>query len=243
MKKAGQFYCPAFFCNMMKNEEILQYLKEKADEEYRQFQKKLIPGAHEILGVRLPDLRFLAKKIAQGDWRGYLQEADSGYFEEIMLQGLVIGAAQIELQELTPYIEAFIPKINNWSVCDSFCASLKAAKKYPQEMWDFIQPYLRDKRPFYIRFGIVMLLDYFIEKERLKDVFQILRTVSHSDYYVRMAVAWALSLCFIRFPEPTWEFLSHTEIEKDILKKTVRKIIDSYRVSKAWKDKIRSLLR
>ena len=49
------------------------------------------PGTSNILGVRLPILRKLAKKIIRGDWRAYLASAQDQSFEEIMLQGMVIG--------------------------------------------------------------------------------------------------------------------------------------------------------
>lgn len=132
-----------------------------ADEEYRQFHSKLVPGADNILGVRLPRLRELAKQLAKGDWRGYLATAPADYYEEVMLQGLVIGYAKADIDELLHYVTAFVPKITNWGICDSFCSSLKLTKKHKAQVWDFLQPYLQSRQEFELRFGIVMLLDFY----------------------------------------------------------------------------------
>ena len=86
----------------------------------------LLPGIEHVLGVRLPQLRQIAKEVAQGNWQQYLLE-EPYYFEEIMLQGMVIGAIKVEPKERLQYVAAFVPRINSWSVCDSFCSGLKFA--------------------------------------------------------------------------------------------------------------------
>ena len=96
--------------------------------EYQKFSAALIPNITNVLGVRLPALRKIAKQLASGDWRTYLETAEDEYFEEVMLQAMVIGHVQADLDELLKAIETFVPKIDNWSVCDSFCAGLKYTK-------------------------------------------------------------------------------------------------------------------
>ena len=113
------------------NGTIRNRLFELAEEDYRKFSSSLIPGEDKLLGVRLPHLRELAKEIVRGDWREYLNNAQDEYYEEIMLQGLVIGYAKAPPEEILKYIACFIPKISNWGVCDSFCTGLKLAKKAP----------------------------------------------------------------------------------------------------------------
>ncbi len=67
----------------------------------------------------------------------YLQSANEDSFEEIMLKGMVIGCAKCSIEERLSFIQSFIPKINNWSVCDSFCASLKFTRESPFVMFSF----------------------------------------------------------------------------------------------------------
>lgn len=99
---------------------IKDKLIELADEEYRKFNSGLIPSAGNILGVRMPLLHKMAREIAKGNWRAYIAAADDEYFEETMLQGLVIGYVKADVEEILKYIAWFVPKINNWAVCEIF---------------------------------------------------------------------------------------------------------------------------
>ena len=109
--------------------EIKTRLRELAGEKYRKFTSGLVPGVDNMLGVRLPYLQAIAREIAASDWRGYLSTADDEYFEEVMLQGFIIGLAKTDIDEKLRLIGQFVPKIDNWSVCDSFCARLKFIKR------------------------------------------------------------------------------------------------------------------
>lgn len=213
------------------------------DEEYRQFHSKLVPGTDKILGVRLPKLRELAKELIKGDWHGYLAAAQDDYYEEIMLQGLVIGYAKADIEDILHYVAAFVPKINNWAVCDSFCNSLKITKKHMPRVWIFLQPYLLSRQAFEIRFGIVMLLSFYIEDEYIDQVLTILDGAKHEDYYVKMAVAWAISICFVKYPEKTMAYLKKNTLHNFTYNKALQKITESFRVDNATKTIIRSMKR
>ena len=118
---------------------LREQLLELTEPKYMKFTSALMPGVENVLGIRLPVLRSIAKEIAAGDWRAYLAEAEDFYFEERMLQGLVIGYARCEPAEKLAHVARFVPKIDNWAVCDCFCWRLRAAERQP--MWEFIQPY------------------------------------------------------------------------------------------------------
>ena len=171
----------------MTNGQIKKELLCMAEEEYQKFASSLIPGVRGVLGVRLPALRKLAKQIAKEDWRTYLENAADDSFEEIMLQGFVIGSAPMEFSRRLKYIAAFLPKIDNWSVCDSFCTSLKATKEHMEEMWEFILPRLSCGREYEIRFAVVMMLNYYISED-----YPV--SYTHLDVYKRQA----LFLCDLR---------------------------------------------
>jgi len=216
---------------------------EMADEEYRKFSSSLIPNVDNILGVRLPELRKLAKNIAKGDWRTYLAQADNRYFEETMLQGLVIGYAKTDIEERLRYVADFVPRIDNWSVCDSFCTGLKFTKNHRSLMWDFLQPYLSSDKEYEIRFGVVMLLLYFVEDEYIERVLQWMDRIRHEGYYVKMAVAWAISVCYVKYPEPTMAFLKNNTLDDFTYNKALQKIIESLRVDSETKHVLRSMKR
>ncbi|MBW7474648.1 DNA alkylation repair protein [Paenibacillus oenotherae] len=214
-----------------------------ADAEYGKFSAALIPNINNIMGVRLPELRKLAKAIAKKDWRLFLKQAESEYFEEVMLQGMVIGYAQAEIEELLRYTAQFVPKIDNWSVCDSFCSGLKFTKANMEQVWSFLQPCLSSSREYDIRFGVVMLLHFYIEEAYISSVLQLLDGIKHEGYYVKMAVAWAVSICYIKFPEPTMAYLRSNTLDDFTYNKALQKVTESLRVDQETKKLIRSMKR
>ncbi|NLG53178.1 MAG: DNA alkylation repair protein [Clostridiales bacterium] len=222
---------------------IRDRLISMAEEEYRRFSSSLIPDCGHMLGVRLPKLRALAREIARGDWRAYLNNPNLEYFEEIMLAGMVIGYVKTDLSEVLTYTESFIPHIDNWSVCDSFCCGLKITKKYPSEMFSFILRYIESDKEFEARFAVVMLLDYYVNDEYIKRVFDCLDRVKLDGYYVKTAVAWLLSVCYIDFPDLTTEYLNNNISDDFTYNKTLSKIIESRRISAGERDRIRRMKR
>lgn len=136
---------------------IRKELESIADEKYRMFSSKLIPNVNNILGVRLPALRKIAKRLAKDGCEKYLEATKLIYFEETMLQGMVIGYLDKEWKDKAVYVADFIPKIDNWSVCDSFCAGLKFDESKKDDVWNFLQPYLKSEAAYEIRFAVVML--------------------------------------------------------------------------------------
>ncbi len=227
----------------MTKESIRERLNELADPKYKEFQGKLLPGIDNILGVRVPKLRNLAKEIARGDWETFLAENDRQWYENDMLQGLVIGCAKMDFEKRLTLTREFVPRINNWAVCDVFCGSLKDTKKHKERMWEFLQPYLKSDQEYEIRFGVVMLLSHFVEKDYLERAFGAFDGITSEAYYVRMAVAWAVSVYFVHFPEESMAYLEHNRLDGWTYNKALQKITESYRVDGETKVKIRSMKR
>lgn len=220
--------------------EQLEILKEP---EYQKFTASLLPGVESILGVRLPKLRQMAKKLAKDEWKEYLKEAKDDSMEEIMMQGMTLGYAEGNLQEKEEFLRAFIPKIDNWSVCDSCCNSIKIAKEQPEEMWEFLQEYLHSEKEFEVRFALVQLLNYYVNEEYLQRVLAEIDKISSEAYYVEMAQAWAVSICYREFPKETEPFLKQNHLNDFTHNKALQKITESQKVSKEQKVYIRSLKR
>ena len=224
-------------------QKIKEELKQLADEKYREFHKGLCPGTENILGIRVPVLRDYAKKLAKEyEIKELLKNIDNEYYEEIMLQGMLIGLEKDnDMQDILKDIEEFVPKIDNWAVCDVFCAGLKITKKHKKEMWDFLQAYVTSGKEFEIRFGVVMILDYYITEEYLKKDFSIFDHIKSNQYYVQMAVAWAISVCLIKFYDKTIEYLKNAKIDKFTYNKALQKAIESYRISDEQKIELRKM--
>lgn len=225
------------------NNQLKEQLLALSDQKYQQFTARLIPNITNLLGVRHPELHKLAKTIAKGDWRAYLNQADDEYFEEVMLQAMVLGYVKTDIDELLEYVAAFIPKITNWSICDSFCSGLKITKKNKARVWEFVTPYLSSEDTYHVRFGVVMLLTYFVDEEYIEEVLQKLDTIHSEEYYVQMAVAWAISICYIKMPEQSTKYLLESSLDKFTYNKALQKITESYQVSAEQKELIRSMRR
>ncbi len=242
LSESGSRCCP-YPVESILSDRIKERILEMADEEYRQFHSKLVPGIDNVLGVRLPRLRELAKDLAKGQWRDYIATAQDDYYEETMLQALVIGHAKTDIEEILRYVAAFVPKINNWAVCDSFCCGLKITKKHRARVWEFLQPYLLSQKEYELRFGIVMLLNYYIEDQYIDQVLVLLDSAKHEGYYVKMAVAWALSICFVKYPEKTMVYLKQNTLDDFTYNKALQKITESFRVDQTTKTLIRNMKR
>lgn len=214
-----------------------------ADEKYRKFSSGLIPGADTMIGVRLPALRKIGKRIAKGDWRTYLETARDDSFEETLLQGMVIGYADVELAERLALIKDFTPKIDNWSICDSFCTGLKFTKQHKEAVWLFLQPYLKSNEVYEIRFGVVMFIAYFVEDLYLEPMFRNFNAIDGDNYYVKMAVAWAITSCFTIFPEMTMIYLKANDLDDFTYNKALQKITESRQVNPEMKVRIRCMKR
>ncbi|PJI08995.1 MULTISPECIES: DNA alkylation repair protein [Clostridium] len=225
------------------NKMVQKQLFDLADEKYRKFSASLLPNVNNILGVRLPELRKLAKKIAKDDWRNFINVSDGKYFEENMLQGMVIGYAKMDIEKRLKYITEFIPKINNWSLCDSFCNGLKFTVDNMEKVFEFIKPYLLSEKEFEVRFAVVMILDFYINEGYINEILKLFDTVKHSGYYAKMAVAWAVSICYVKFPSETMEYLKNNTLDDFTYNKALQKITESFRVDKDTKNNIRSMKR
>ena len=213
------------------------------DKKYQEFQKGLCPGVVNIIGVRIPELRILAKELLKNySSKELLENINDNYYEEIMLQGMVIGGAKEDINTILKYVKEFVPKIDNWAVCDTFCTSLKITKKYKKEMWKFIQEYLKSDKEFELRFAIVMILGYFIDEKYLEKDFKIFNNIKSDKYYVKMALAWAISICVIKYYDRTVKYLEKEAILDDFTyNKAIQKARESYRLSKEQKDFLNTL--
>ena len=222
--------------------EIEKELLNMQDKKYKEFQKGICPVAEEIIGIRIPMLRNYAKELLKKyDFKQLMESIPNNYYEEIMLQGMLIGQAKLDFNEIIKYVEDFIPKIDNWAVCDTFCTGLKITKKHKEEMWNFIQKYIKSDKEFYIRFGIVLILNYYIDEDYLYKNFKIFDSIKSDKYYVQMAVAWAISFCLIKFYDKTIEYLKNSKIDKFTYNKSIQKAIESYRITKEQKEFLRTL--
>lgn len=222
---------------------IRQDLFAMQDLKYKEFHGSLCPDMDNIIGVRIPKLREYAKELYKSNNLEDIKIEDK-YYEELVIQGMLVGfQTKAPIEEVIKQVKEFVPKINSWAVCDTFCAGLKITKKYQTEMFKVIKEYLKSKQEYEVRFAIVMLLDYYINDQYIDQVLQILNNIKLDKYYVQMANAWAVSICLIKYYNKTLEFLKTTKIDDFTYNKGIQKAIESYRITKEQKDYLRTLKR
>ncbi len=221
--------------------ELIDYLKSLADEKYRDFHKSLTPGATDVLGIRMPVLRTVGKEIAKGDTASYYACCGNDFYEESMLMGIVIGNDKTDANGLTELINSFLPRVNNWAVCDCFCTGLKRCKKYKEEMFDYIDKLLNSDNEWHIRVGLVLMLNYFVLPDYIDEVLRRCDAIHSTSYYVYMAQAWLVSVCYIKFKEKTLSYLHNSTLNTVTYNKAIQKIRESLRVSKEEKDYLNTL--
>ena len=227
----------------MIREEILEKLYEMQDLKYKEFDSSLCPNVDNIIGVQVPKLRAIAKQLVKEDKKEYLELENIEYYEEKVIQGLMIGMSNLTIEDTKKYLEKFIPKIDSWAVCDIVCSSLKLSKKYQKEMWEFLDNYIKSDKEFEIRFAVVMYLDHFLNDEYIDRVIKSISKIKSDKYYVQMAIAWLLAESYIKQKEKTTEYLKNNKLDNFTHNKAIQKIIDSYRVSEQEKEFVRTLKR
>lgn len=223
--------------------EVRNELLSLKEPEYQKFVASLIPNCDNLIGVRIPVIRKIAKRIAKENAIFYLLHAEDIYFEETMLKGLVIGNIKDDIEIVLEQASLFIPKVTNWSLCDSFCNELKIVKEHKERVWIFLECYIKSDKAYHIRVAVVILLSYYIEEKYLDDIFSIFDNIEHEDYYVKMAVAWAISICFIKYPDETTIYLKDNHLDDKTYNKALQKIRESLKIDKKTKEIIRTMRR
>lgn len=225
----------------MPPEELRSRLFDLQDVGYREFHLRTCPQAQNMIGVRVPEQRKLAKEIARGDFWQFLDQIEPHYYEEIMITGIVIATAPMGLAERLDYTAWFIPQIGNWAVCDTFCASFKFQAQDLPKVWDFILQYRESRQEYELRFLLVMLLDHFLLPEYLSQIFELLDEIKSNQHYVEMAKAWLVAELFTKFRNETLDYLQRDQLSVFTHNKAIQKARESLRVSAADKQLLSSL--
>ena len=224
-----------------KEKEIQKLLFAMQDTVFKNFQAKLIPNINidDTIGVRTPELRKLAKAIAKDtNIKEFLDNTPHQYFEENNLH-LMILETMTDFGELMSYTEKFLPYINNWATCDIY--SPKLFKKHPDEVYNKTCIWLKSNDIYTIRFGVDVLMSYFMDKNFKPEMLNLVAEIKHHDYYVRMVVAWYFSVALVKQYEAAIPFIINYKLDSWTHNKTIQKAIESYRIDDEKKNYLRKL--
>ncbi|MDD4115450.1 MAG: DNA alkylation repair protein [Massilibacteroides sp.] len=222
---------------------INQRLKALEDSEYKAFNKKIIPTKYEVLGVRMPALKKLAKEVsADPDVMAYLDNAEYTTYEHILLYGLVVGQLKkVSLDTVFHYLDPLILKFDNWAHVDTIVSSPQLFKKYPDELLVHFLPLKSHEGEFTKRTFVILLMDYFMDEGHIDIVLKHLPEVKQGQYYVDMAIAWAISVALVKFYDKAVLLLEQKAFSKFVQNKAIQKARESYRISPEVKDLLNGL--
>lgn len=220
---------------------IQEELFKLQDISYKEFHSKLIPTVDKntIIGIRIPLLRSYVKKIK------YTKEADMflntlphTYYDENVLHALLLSE-MTDYEMFIKHIQVFLPYIDNWAVCDVL--KPKSIKKHKQIFIDEIKNWILSKDTYTIRFGVVMLMTYYLDEDYQKEYLTYLLQVKSDEYYVNMAISWFYATALAKHYDEVVEILKDKKLSVWIHNKTIQKAIESYRITKEQKEELKKL--
>lgn len=219
---------------------VINELQSLQDLKYRDFQSKLIPTIDKstIIGVRMPDLRKLAKKIDEKQAQIFMQDLPHTYYEENMLQSILISNMK-NYDDCIDYLERFLPFVDNWAVCD--CISPKIFTGNTDKLIEKIKLWAKSSHTYTVRVAICLLMKYFLGDEFKVEYLKIATRIRSEEYYVNMMVAWFFATALAKQWDDVIFVLEDNLLDDWTHNKTIQKARESFRITPEQKQYLKSL--
>lgn len=222
---------------------IIEELFKLQDLKYREFQSKLIPtiAKENIIGVRVPEVRKIAKKYANSyQSEEFIKNLPHNYYDENMLHGLLLSEIK-DYDLCLKEVNKFLPYVDNWAVCDIM--SPKVFKKHKEDLINQIIMWSKSSNIYECRFGIEMLMSHYLDNDFKKEYLEIPASISSQEYYVNMMIAWFFATALAKQWKDTIFYLESNRLDKWVHNKTIQKARESYRITKEQKEYLNTLKR
>ena len=215
-------------------------LRAVADPVYREFTAKLTPNVPSelFLGIRLPELRKLAKTLTDDEKTAFLAELPHKYFDENMLHGVLLSGIK-DFEQCLFETERFLPYIDNWAVCDTI--SPKCFEKHKAELLPKLEEWTNSDETYTIRFGIGMLMRHFLDADFDPRFLEKVASVRSEEYYVNMMIAWYFATALAKQWDAAIGYIEGRRLDKWTHNKAIQKARESYRVSSEHKELLHTL--
>lgn len=214
----------------------IKNLKNLSDSKTKEFNSRIINTKYEMLGIKTPQMKNMAKEISKTDIVSFLELCTDTYYEEVMIEGYLLSYIK-DPDIFIEYFNRFVLKIDNWALCDSVISYCKIMKKV--DFSNKAETYIYSNREFVQRAGYVMYLNHYIDDDHINDIYHLV-TIPSDYYYVNMAIAWLLAACFVKYRAMILDLLKSKELSPFVQNKTISKIRDSYQVSKEDKELVKT---
>ena len=213
------------------------------DESYAQFQGALIPNIPKetVIGVRMPMMRKLAKEIAgEAETQAFLTELPHAYYDENILHSVLLSQMK-DYSACMEAVEAFLPHIDNWAVCD--CLSPKVFAKHKPELMGKIRKWVKSEHVYTCRFGLEMLMTHFLDGDFKPEYLDLAVSVKLEDYYAKMMAAWFFATALAKQWDAAVAVLEEKRLEPWTHNKAIQKARESYRITREQKEYLKTLKR
>ena len=211
------------------------------DISYADFQAKLTPNITRdlFIGVRVPDLRKIAKRIAkEPEASKFMRDLPHNYYDENMLHGILIS----EIKNYDACIEAvdsFLPYVDNWAVCDIMSPNI--LKNNKTELLEKIKEWSASEKTYTCRFGIKMLMSNFLDDDFKPEYLEIPLSVNSEEYYVKMMIAWFFATALAKQWDETIKYMEDQCLDTRTHNKAIQKARESKRITPKQKEYLKSL--
>lgn len=225
----------------MDTKEIQKELFDLQDKEYREFASGLMPTVdpESVIGIRTPDLRKFAKKLAkEPDTAAFLRCLPHRYYEENNLHGFLIEGMK-DYGACVQALDAFLPYIDNWATCDQICP--KVFQKHLPELLDKIREWIASGRVYTVRFGIGMLMRFYLDDAFDPEYLELVCSVESDEYYVKMMIAWYFATALAKQYDAAIPYIERKKLEVWTHNKAIQKSVESRRITEEQKNYLRSL--
>ena len=202
----------------------------EGNESYATFNQRIVNTKMPVIGVRVPDLRRLARELAPDMSAADISElltAQNESFDYVLLCGLLITHVRIDNQAAIDLTKQYLPHVDSWAHIDIF---VEKKRRFASEVWwNFALECLQSEAEFTVRYGVVSLMTNFLDEAQIDRVFAALRNVKHDGYYVKMALAWLYATAAVNFFEKTLAELENRQIDAWMRNKAYQKMRESRR--------------
>ncbi len=202
----------------------------QGNETYAAFNQRIVNTKMPVIGVRVPDLRRLARELAPDMGAADISKlltARNESFDYVLLCGLLITHARLDDQTAIELTRNYLPRVDSWAHIDVF---IEKKRRFAGEVWrDFALECLQSEAEFTVRYGVISLMTNFLDEAHIDQVFAALRNVKHDGYYVKMALAWLYATAAVNFFELTLAELENEHIDAWTRNKAYQKMRESRR--------------
>ncbi len=226
---------------MITTAEIERRLFEMKDEDYKDFHSKLMPTIpkEQIIGVRTPQLRAYARELFKSDgYDDFLADLPHAYYDENNLHGFIVSQIK-DYDKAVRLMDLFLPYVDNWATCD--LVSPKAFEKNKDRLKTDALRWIGSDKPFTVRFGIEMMMTYFLDADFDKEMPLAVSKIRSNEYYVNMMIAWYFATALAKQWEEIIPYLTEYRLDKWTHNKAIQKASESYRITAEQKKYLKSL--